>query len=186
MDDEREPLRNRPDSLYDPYENDGQCKSLPIPSGFLLILIFCSRRRRKQSRYETFRRQRPGVQNQSFIARRGQPAVRQFTEAILVVLAAAARLECAERPGDRGAIPRGECRQPDGESRELAAQHQLDHRRQRRSVQELRHQTHRHHRLQHQIHVQHNREVRGDLKVHEQGRADGDEDQGDSKARRHV
>lgn len=26
MDDDREPLRNRPDSLYDAYENDGQCK----------------------------------------------------------------------------------------------------------------------------------------------------------------
>lgn len=25
IEDEREPLRNRPDSLYDPYENDGQC-----------------------------------------------------------------------------------------------------------------------------------------------------------------
>lgn len=26
MEDDREPLRNRPDSLYDPYDNDGQCK----------------------------------------------------------------------------------------------------------------------------------------------------------------
>lgn len=26
MDDERDPIRNRPDSLYDPYEIDGQCK----------------------------------------------------------------------------------------------------------------------------------------------------------------
>lgn len=26
MDDDREQLRNRPDSLYDPYDNEGQCK----------------------------------------------------------------------------------------------------------------------------------------------------------------
>lgn len=26
IDDDREPFRARPDSLYDPYDNDGQCK----------------------------------------------------------------------------------------------------------------------------------------------------------------
>lgn len=26
MDDDRDPIRGRPDSLYDPYEVDGQCK----------------------------------------------------------------------------------------------------------------------------------------------------------------
>lgn len=26
LEEDKEPLRNRPDSLYDPYDNDGQCK----------------------------------------------------------------------------------------------------------------------------------------------------------------
>jgi BLOC-1 related complex subunit 6 len=36
LDDEREQLRNRPDSLYDPYDNDGQCKL----SGEMCLQLF--------------------------------------------------------------------------------------------------------------------------------------------------